>query len=220
MDASAPCVNSRPPRPHARLLGPSPIRTALPFVLILVHSGCAGVSSDERAARAAAERWLEAAASGDSAEAAKHGVCRMPGSSFQGSTVLRVERVRRLIFATLDSLAGAAGVRARRAAAAFELATEVSAESLWLRRDRADRHAALWRDARRAVAASARGLASGSPDPIRSCRIRVRFRWGGPLVGPVPVDREHVVRLVAARGGPWIVYSWLAPDRDPAGAPF
>ena len=149
----------------------------------------------------------------DSSTAARYGVGRFPGPAYRGASILRVEPVRRLTFGTLDSLAAAAEREERRSAAAFATASEETAESLWARADEASRRAQAARDARRAAAVS------GAPGTLRTCRIRVRMRWGGPLVGPTPVDREHVVRALAAPGGPWIVFSWLARDQDPPGTP-
>lgn len=218
MAACAPCVNSRQPRPLARRQGSAPTRIALPLAFLLAFalacSQCSSIPPDERAARSAAERWLEAMAFRDSSTAARTGVGRCPGPAFRGASILRVEPVRRLTSGALDSLAAAAEREERRSAAAFAAASEETAESLWVRAAEAGRRAQVARDARRAAAAS-----SGSPGTLRTCRIRARMRWGGPLVGPTPVDREHVVRVLAAPGGPWIVFSWLARDRDPPGTP-
>lgn len=157
---------------------------------------------------------MNAVASRDSAAAARLGACRMPGPAFRAGALLRVDPLRLATSTTLDSLAAEAAGEERRAREAFAAANEADAESLWARADRASRLAVLWRDARRAAAAA------GRRGPIRFCRARVRVRWSGPLVGPTPVDREHVVRALAAADGRWVVYSWLERDRDPTGAPL
>jgi hypothetical protein len=118
---------------------------------------------------------------------------------------------------TLDSLAAAAGDEARRASVELAAAGEENADSLWLRADAACRRARMFGDAVRAVGMSRTG---GVDSVLRVCRIRVRVRWGGRLVGPEPVDREHVLRALAAAGGRWIVFSLLPRDRDPWAALF
>jgi hypothetical protein len=117
----------------------------------------------------------------------------------------------------LDSLAAASGDEERRAAVELAGAGEENADSLWIRADAASRRARMFGDAIRAVAMSRR---EGADSVLRVCRIRVRMRWAGPLVGPEPVDREHVLRALAASGGRWIVFSLLPRDRDPWAALF
>jgi hypothetical protein len=132
--------------------------------------------------------------------------------------VLRVESPRVVPPAALDSLAAAAAAEAGDDSIAFAGATEVDADSLWLRQDAARRRAELYRDA--LAAASRSAGRHGANNLLRACRVHVRIRWGGPLVGPQPVDREHILRLLAIPGGPWIVFSLLPRDRDPSGEPI
>ncbi|MGE5179961.1 MAG: hypothetical protein ACM3PF_12810 [Bacteroidota bacterium] len=131
--------------------------------------------------------------------------------------MLRVEALRLVPAATLDSLAEAARVEAIADSAGFARATELDADSLWLRMDAARRRAELYRDA---LAAAVRSVGRRTASLVRTCRVHVRIRWGGPLVGPQPVDREHILRLLAAPGGPWVVFSLLPRDRDPSGEPI
>lgn len=202
-------------------MGPAPIRIAMPlFVCLLV--GAAGCSSspaslEGRAARRAAERYLAALAAHDDGVTRSLASCRAGGPAFRGATVLRPAGLESVSVRTLDSLAAAAGDEERRAALELAAAGEEIADSLWLREDAASRRARMFGDAVRAVAMSRAG---GADSILRACRIRVRVRWGGRLVGPEPVDREHVLRALAATGGRWIVFSLLPRDRDPWAALF
>jgi hypothetical protein len=169
------------------------------------------------AARYAAERYLAALAAHDDAAARTLASCQAGGPEFRGATLLRMGVSQSMSTRTLDSLAGAARDEERRAAAELAAAGEETADSLGLRADAMARRARMLGDAVRAASMSRAGRADSW---VRVCRMRVRVRWAGPLVGPEPVDREHVLREVAAGGGPWIVFSLLARDRDPGGGPL
>jgi hypothetical protein len=138
--------------------------------------------------------------------------CRAGGPAFRGATLLRAGSPESVSIRILDSLADASADEARRAALDLAAAGEETADSLWIRADAASRRARMFGDAVRAVAMSRAGDADSV---LRVCRIRVRVRWAGPLVGPEPVDREHVLRALAASGGRWIVFSLVPRDRDP-----
>jgi len=170
-----------------------------------------------RAARHAAERYLATLAAHDWAAARSLASCHVGGPEFRGATLLRIGVSQSMSTRTLDSLAGAARDEERRAAVELAAADEETADSLGLRADAAARRSRMLGDAVRAAAMSRAGRADSV---LRVCRVRVRVRWGGPLVGPEPVDREHLLRAVAAGGGPWIVFSMVARDRDPGGGPF
>jgi hypothetical protein len=94
----------------------------------------------------------------------------------------------------------------------FRLARE------WARRETTVRAAvrAARQSARDRDAAPAAGL--GSPHDegdgaLQSIRAHVMVRYAGPAVGPDRIERDMVVRLLRAPGGPWIVYAFdLASD--------
>ncbi|HTM00285.1 MAG TPA: hypothetical protein VL503_04055 [Candidatus Omnitrophota bacterium] len=216
------CANSRAfCAGTRRRLGPAPIRIATPL-FVCVLAGAAGCSSspaslEGRTARQAAERYFAALAAHDDGVARCLASCRAGGPAFRGATVLRVGGLESVSVRTLDSLAAASGDEERRAALEFAEAGEETADSLWIRADAAFRRARMFGDAVRAAGMSRTG---GADSILRVCRIRVRVRWAGPLVGPEPVDREHVLRTMAASGGRWIVFSLLPRDRDPWAALF
>ena len=43
----------------------------------------------------------------------------------------------------------------------------------------------------------------------------MRVRYAGPIIGPRPVDREMILRLLKAPQGKWIAFSLYTPEDDP-----
>jgi hypothetical protein len=164
-------------------------------------------------ARRAAERYLADLAA-HNPRARQESTAPAPSASFVGGTVLRVDPPVSVAERTLRMEAGAAREQADRAALELGSSGEESADSLWLRSDAASRRERVLR----AALAAAAGVTPETT--VRVCRMLVRTRWGGPLVGPERVDREYVLRAASARGGRWIVFSLLPRDRDPSGLPF
>lgn len=138
----------------------------------------------------------------------------VPSASFIGGTVLRVDLPISAAARALRLAEAAAGDLADQAALELGSAGEESADSLWHRSDDAARRERVLRDA----LAAAAGMTPDST--VHLCRMLVRTRWGGPLVGPERVDREYVLRAASVRPGRWIVFSLLPRDRDPSGLPF
>jgi hypothetical protein len=191
-------------------------RIAIAAILLAFSTGCSRVSPDARAARRAVGRYLAALASHDAAAIHDLATCALSDASVLGGTVLRLGALRRIPVNALDSLATSAGAELRACEEAWTRATEESADSLWLRRRALERREALYRNALAAARRSG-GMAAAT---VVVCRTRVRIRWGGPLVGPEPVDREHVVRVLAAPGGRWVVFSSFLPQDDPPAEPI
>jgi hypothetical protein len=214
-------------------LGSAPIRiAAIPLALIL-HSltpGCSIETDDARAARRAAERYLAALTAHDAAALRSRGTCAGAVQSVRGATIIRLGRVHSISRSALDSLAAGSVDDERRAETDWSRAVEWDADSLFVRLDAMKRRTGLYRSASRAAERSRMGTRAGAPGagaaaPLLACAVRVRIRWGGPLVGPEAVDREHVLREVAAPGGPWVVFSLEQREDDwnagfPASAPF
>lgn len=191
---------------------------ALPLALIL-SSGCS-VDSEERAARRAAERYLAALSAHDDAALRERGTCAFETGSIRGATLIRSGRIQPLSRRSLNSLNAVALDRERQGETDWSHAVESDADSLWLRLVAARRLASICRSASLAAARSARaGHPAPSPDSAAMLHLwasRVRIRWGGPLVGPQPVDREHVLRALASSGGRWIVFSLEQREDDAA----
>ncbi|HLQ67277.1 MAG TPA: hypothetical protein VK123_08615 [Candidatus Limnocylindrales bacterium] len=217
-------------------MGSAPIRiAALPLALVLYShtSGCSIETDDARAARRAAERYLAALTAHDAAALHAGGTYAGAVQSVRGATILRLGRVHSISRSALDSLAAGSRDDEKRAETDCSRAVEWDADSLFLRLDAMKRRAGLYRSASRAAERSRMGAPgaraavaeTGAAATLRACAVRVRIRWGGPLVGPEAVDREHVLREVAAPGGPWVVFSLEQREDDwnagfPASAPF
>ena len=159
---------------------------------------------------------MAALASHDAAAIHDLATCALSDAAVLGGTVLRLGAVRRIPVDALDSLATSAGAELRACEEAWARATEENADSLWLWRRSLERREALYRNA----LAAARLSGGRAAATVAVCRARVRIRWGGPLVGPEPVDREHVVRVLAAPGGRWVVFSSFLRQDDPSAEPI
>ena len=206
-----------------RARGATPRVFVAALALSLVAGGLAGCgreSQDSRGARLAAERYLDALSRDDLTSLRLRSTCVIPSQSIVGGVVLRVAAPRSISMAKLDSLARAAAAGHRALDSLWALGKDESVDSLFLRsRVMAHRHG-LYRNAIRAASLSLDGEEVAENVVVRTCRIRVRIRYHGPLVGPKPVDREHVLRLLAAPGGRWIVFSAHLREEDPRPEPI
>ena len=183
-------------------------------------AGCGRESQDARGARLAAERYLDALGRNDLASLRQRSTCVFPSQSIVGGVVLRVETPRSVPMAKLDSLARAAAADHRALDSLWALGSEEALDSLFLRSQvMAHRHG-LYRNAIRAASLSLDGEEVPENVVVRTCRIRVRIRYQGSLVGPKAIDREHVLRLLAAPGGRWIVFSAHLREEDPRPVPI
>jgi hypothetical protein len=182
-----------------------------------LSAGCSLSSPDSRAVRHAVGRYLAALTSHDAPALRDIATCALSDAAVRGASLLRLGPIRSVPIRALDSLSSAAEEEARASGAAWARAVEENADSLWLRARALERRAVLYRNALAAARRSAAGAAAAS---VRVCRVRVRIRWGGPLVGPEPVDREHLVRALAAPGGRWFVFSSFPREDDPPSVPL
>lgn len=192
------------------------MRIVVAAIVLAFSSGCSHLLPEARAARRTIDHYLTALAAHDAHALDDLTTCALSEAAVLGGTVLRLGAVRRIPVDALDSLATSAGAELRACEEAWARATEENADSLWLRRRALERRETLYRNALAAARRSG-GIATTTVDV---CRARVRIRWGGPLVGPEPVDREHVVRVLAAPGGRWIVFSSFLRQDDPPGEPI
>ena len=189
----------------------------LPLVLfgLSIVAGCAREPQDIHEARLAAERFVAAMAGKDLAELRERATCIVSLQSVQGGNVLRLGPARRVPISLLDSLTSSAS------------ATHQRAESLWARPGGGDkdaqfdevRHAArvevIYRNALRAIALSSPGVLNDSETLLETRAIRMRIRYAGPVIGPKPVDREMILRLLKAPAGKWIAFSLYTAEDDP-----
>ena len=134
--------------------------------------------------------------------------------------MLRVEGPRTATVAMLDSLARSAAAAHRTLDSLWSLVPDDRVDSLFLRSQLSARRSVLYRNALRAVSLSLDGEEPPEGSVIRTCRIRARIRYHGSLVGPKAIDREHVLRLLTAPGGRWIVFSAHVRQDDPRPEPI
>jgi len=189
----------------------------LPLVLfgLSIVAGCAREPQDVHEARLAAERFVAAMAGKDLAELRERATCIVSLQSVQGGNVLRLGPARRVPISLLDSLTSSAS------------ATHQRAESLWARPGGGDKDAqfdevrraarveVIYRNALRAIALSRPGVLNDSETLLETRAIRMRIRYAGPVIGPKPVDREMILRLLKAPAGKWIAFSLYAAEDDP-----
>jgi len=187
---------------------------------LVFGAGCGPESQDIRGARLATERYMDALARNEIASLRAKSTCMIPSESVVGGVVLRVEKPRITSLATLDSLAKSAAVTHRMLDSLWTIVPEATTDSLFLRSRLFARRHVLYRNALRAASLSLDGETPPDDAVIRTCRVRARIRYDGPFVGPKPIDRQHVIRLLAAPGGRWIVFSVHLREDDPRPEPI
>ena len=183
--------------------------------MLSIVVGCAREPQDVHEARLAAERFVAALAGKDLAEVRQRATCVVSMQSVQGGNVLRVGTPRRLPVFSLDSLATVASVAHQRA------------ESLWAQPRSGDQDAQfddvrrtarleiIYRNALRAIGLSRPDVLNDSRALLETRAIRMRVRYAGSVIGPKPVDREMVLRLLKAPSGKWIAFSLYTAEDDP-----
>lgn len=191
------------------------LRLPVAMLALSIASGCAREPQEVHEVRLAAERYMSALASKDLAVIRPLATCVVSAQSVQGGNVLRIGPLRRLPVSTLDSLATAAGI------------AHQGAESLWVRATSDDREArfnevrrigrleVVYRNALRAIALSRPGTLQDSRAPLEARAVWMRVRYAGSVVGPKPVDREMILRLLKAPAGTWIAFSLYTKEDDP-----
>jgi len=185
------------------------------LVGVLLLAGCAREAPDVREVRKAAQEYLRALARRDPKEIQERSTCLVSTNSLVGGRVLRVEPAHRVRMAVIDSLGRVSSGAQRAADSAWAQADEASADSLFRRARLVSNRISVYRSASRAVQASAPGAVVASDSTLEMRIVRARVRYAGPVVGPRPVDREHLVRLLRVPGGKWIVFSFYLVADDP-----
>jgi hypothetical protein len=186
------------------------------IALLLLAAGCSREAPEVREVRKATKEYLDALVRRDVKALADRSSCMVTSNSLVGGRVLSIEPLRRVRVGTIDSLSDVGASAHRTADSLWARAGEATAESLFHLARVASFRTAVYRNATRAVTLSAPGWVAG-PDSLVTIRIvRARFRYEGPVVGPRPVDREEILRLLRAPGGRWIVFSVFVREDDPA----
>ncbi|HEY3155936.1 MAG TPA: hypothetical protein VGK76_04815 [Candidatus Eisenbacteria bacterium] len=186
------------------------------LITALIFAGCAREAPDVREARKAAHDYLRAVARRDVKEIGERSTCLASTTSFAGGRVLRVDPPRGIRMAALDSLVRVSVYTQRSADSAWAHANETDADSLFRRARLRSYQASVYRAAARAVPVSAPGAVVGRDTMLETRALRVRVRYAGPLVGPRPVDKEEILRMLRVPAGKWIVFSMFLVSDDPA----
>jgi hypothetical protein len=186
------------------------------MALALLAAGCSREAPDVREVRKTTREYLDALVRRDPKELAARSSCMVTSNSLVGGRVLTVEPLRRARVGMIDSLARAGMSAQRRADSLWARADDASADSLFRRSRVASFRAVVYRNASRAITLSAPGWVAGADSTVETRVVRARFRYEGPVIGPRPVDREELLRLLRAPGGRWIVFSVFVREDDPA----
>lgn len=185
------------------------------LLALSVAAGCSREPPDLREVRLAAQRYVNALASKDLPEIRARSTCVVSPQSIRGGNVLRIGDLRRITLATLDSLSTAAADAHRVADSLWTHGGNQDHDALFAQARRAGRVHIVYRNAIRASTLSDPDSFHDSRTPVESRSIRVRIRYAGPVVGPEPVDREVMLRLLRVPAGKWIAFSLYTVEDDP-----
>ncbi len=187
--------------------------------LACLLAGCAREAPDVQAVRKASERYLRALGRKEVEVLRTTSTCVVSMNTVAGGKVLAIGRPQPMRLHTLDSLLYVTEAEQRRADSLWASATDASADSLYQRRRRLGLRYVVYRNAQRAAQASLpESLVTGTTW-LELRRVLVRVRYAGALIGPRPVDREEVLRLLRSGSGNWIVYSLYLTQDDPIPPP-
>lgn len=189
-------------------------RAVLPAALLLL-AGCAREAPDVQAVRKASERYLKALVRKDVDEVKRTSTNVVSMVSVAGGRVLAIGPAQPRRLAVLDSLLRATDEERSRVNALWSRARDEDADSLFQRLRYLNRRYVVVRCAQRAAQVSLPESLPTGATAVDLRRVRVRVRYAGDRVGPRPVDREMVLRLLRAGRGDWIVFSLYLPTDDP-----
>ena len=151
----------------------------------------------------------------DLAEIRRRATCIVTVQSVQGGNVLKVGPLRRLSVSTLDSLASGASRDHQRAESLWVNVRNGDREALFGEVRRTGRLEITYRNAARAIALSSSNALVNSNATVETRTVWVRVRYAGTVIGPTPVDREMILRLLRVQTGTWIAFSLYTAEDDP-----
>ena len=187
-----------------------------PFLVLgVLLGGCAREAPEVREVRKTTQDYLRALSRRDLKEIAERSTCLASTNSLVGGRVLEIEPVRQVRMGALDSLIGASARIQRSADSSWARANDWNADSLFRWARVLSNRAAVYRNAVRAVPVSLPGALVGADSTLETRVVRARIRYAGPVVGPRPVDKEEILRLLRVRGGKWFVFSKYLVADDP-----
>jgi hypothetical protein len=179
-----------------------------------------------RDARSKVLEFTDALRARDDALLRSLATCVIETAGVRDARLRYLEPPRSIRFGALDSLSNLYA-EAHRIADSLYAAAPDSAADLEARFDRARslaRRAAATRAALRAAEQSGSSTparsASARDGELRSIRAHVLVRYGGVAVGPDPIDRDTLVRLIRAPGGGWVVFAFDLASDSPGPLPY
>ena len=129
--------------------------------------------------------------------------------------MLKIEPALEVRMGTLDSLVRASIAGQHSADSSWARANDWNADSLFRLARVLSNRAGVYRNAARAVPVSLPGAMVASDSTVETRVVRMRVRYSGPVIGPKPVDKEELLRLLRVHGGKWIVFSKYLVEDDP-----
>jgi hypothetical protein len=197
-------------RPSRALRGAAPLAAA--FLLL---AGCARETPDVQDVRQASNRYLKALVRKDVDQVKRSATTLVSMASIVGGRVIEIGPAVGENVGVLDSLLEATDRQRARADSLWKRADDADADSLFRLVRLLNRRYVTLRLAQRAAHVSLPESLLTTTLPIELRRVRVRIRFAGDRVGPKPVDREMILRLLRAGRGDWIVFSLYLPSEDP-----
>jgi hypothetical protein len=197
-------------RPNASVRGGAALAAAL-----LLLAGCAREAPDVQDVRQASNRYLKALVRKDVDQVKRSATNLVSMASIVGGRVIQIGPAVGKNVGVLDSLLQTTDRQRARADSLWTHADDADADSLFRRVRLLNRRYVTLRLAQRAAHVSLPESLLTTSLPIQLRRVRVRIRFAGDRVGPKPVDREMILRLLRAGRGDWIVFSLYLPSEDP-----
>jgi hypothetical protein len=178
-------------------------------------AGCARETPEVREVRLAAERYVDALAHKDLEQMRARSTCVVAYQWLKGGNVLQIGGPHRVTIGTLDSMVHAAGEAHRTADSAWVVAPDSIRDGLSRQALMIGTLHFVYRSALRAVALSRPDTLLGSNATLETRTVRMRVRYAGEAVGPRPIDKELLLRLIRAPAGKWIAFSFYSKEEDP-----
>jgi hypothetical protein len=197
-------------RRASALLAPASV-----LILAILLGGCAREAPEVREVRKTTQDYLHALARRDLKQIAERSTCLASTNSIVGGRVLKIEPARQVRMGTLDSLVRVSMADQRSADSSWARANDWNADSLFRRARVLSNRAGVYRNAARAVPVSFPGAVVARDSTVETRVVHARVRYAGPVIGPKPVDKEELLRLLRVRGGKWIVFSKYLVEDDP-----
>jgi len=184
-------------------------------VIAALLSGCAREKPEIHEVRLAAERYVDALAHKDLQQIRARSTCVVAYQWLTGGNVLQIGDAHHVTVGALDSLVHAAGEAHRGVDSAWVVAPDSIQDELFKRALTIGRLEFVYRSALRALALSRPDSLLGSDATLETRTLRMRVRYAGEAVGPHPLDKELLLRLIRAPGGQWIAFSFYSKEDDP-----